>query len=259
MPERKILVVDDEEIIRNVITQGLKQKNYEVLTASNIEEARTALENNEVDLILLDQFIGDSNGLDFLADLRFENNVTTPVIIITGFANPDVVQLAAKYGVSDFLVKPVNLERLRNAVDKIFSGDAPASTEGFEGKKALIISTSKPEIAKLVGMLNKLCIKYSATENWLDGVKLVQKTKPDVVLISSSLPEVDGATMIKRLQKAPAHRNRAFMLVQDSASESARIDNTVMRLSINAATPAALAETLGGFFNSREEAEPAAD
>jgi len=112
---KKILVVDDEAIIRDLCMRALK--GYTVLQAGNGEEALQLFERGGVDVILSDVMMPKMNGIELLRRVK-ELDPTLVVIIMTGFAEKDVILNALKADADDFIAKPLNLLQLKTAVDK---------------------------------------------------------------------------------------------------------------------------------------------
>ena len=131
--KHKILVVEDEEGVRKTIRLQLEGTIYEVLEAEDGEMGIQVLDNEnvlEVDVIICDVRMPKIDGVEVVAYFR-DNYASIPIIVLTGY--PDV-QLAVdfmKSGVVDYLVKPVEKEKLLEAVAKaarqrtIFSGSQP--------------------------------------------------------------------------------------------------------------------------------------
>lgn len=113
--EKSILIVDDEAIIRDLCIRALK--GYRVLEARNGEEALAVFAKGGVDVILTDVMMPGMDGIELLRRLK-EVEPTIVVIIMTGFAEKDVILNALKADADDFISKPVNLLQLKTAVDK---------------------------------------------------------------------------------------------------------------------------------------------
>jgi len=111
----RILVIEDEEKLRRVIELQLKGAGYEVAQAGTAEDgARLA---DTADVILTDLRLPGMNGLQFLAKLR-EQNLYTPVIVMTAYGTVETAVEAMKAGAADFLEKPFSLEHLLARVAK---------------------------------------------------------------------------------------------------------------------------------------------
>jgi DNA-binding response OmpR family regulator len=117
-----ILVVDDEPSIRLLCRINLQLEGYRVLEAATLSDARTALETQTVDAILLDQHVGGERGSDFLRELR-DTESRTPVAFLTGSESVPESDLAGADGV---LSKPFTLAELSRTVQRLVSHDVDA-------------------------------------------------------------------------------------------------------------------------------------
>jgi signal transduction histidine kinase len=112
---RTVLIVDDEPIIRDLCSKALT--GYRVLQAADGEEALSIFRKGEIDVILTDVMMPRIGGIELLKRLK-EIEPTLVVIVMTGFAEKDVILNALKSDADDFITKPLNLLQLKTAVDK---------------------------------------------------------------------------------------------------------------------------------------------
>ena len=117
-----ILVVDDEAEIRASLEEILREEGYGVATAATAAEAMVLLEDAPYDVVLLDIWLPDRDGLDVLDDIHRQGAEQRPeVVIISGHGTIETAVKATKLGAYDFLEKPLSLERtlivLKNAVE----------------------------------------------------------------------------------------------------------------------------------------------
>ncbi len=110
-----ILVVDDEEGIREVLSAILEDEGYAVRVAADGVEGLALMESESVDLVLLDVWLPNMGGIDVLKKIK-EDNPEIPTIIISGHGSIDIAVKAVKLGAFDFLEKPLSLERVTTAV-----------------------------------------------------------------------------------------------------------------------------------------------
>jgi len=117
----KILIIDDERAIRNTLKEILTYEKYQVDLAENAKQALEKVKINELDLILCDIKMPDTDGIELLPQL-LELHPDTPVVMISGHGNIDTAVEAIKKGAYDFIEKPLDLNRLlitiRNALDR---------------------------------------------------------------------------------------------------------------------------------------------
>ncbi|MGE5237994.1 MAG: sigma-54-dependent transcriptional regulator [Chloroflexota bacterium] len=111
MPHETVLVVDDEEGIRESLSAILDDEGYAVLTASSGEQALTVVKQEVPDLVLLDVWLPEMDGIETLVRLK-ELHRDVPVVMISGHGNIEVAVKAIKSGAYDFLEKPLSLEKV---------------------------------------------------------------------------------------------------------------------------------------------------
>lgn len=128
----KILVVDDNPQAILMYEKFLRGRKYQVLTATEGEQALLLLQATEVKLVILDYKLPDMTGLQVLRQIR-ERSLSLPVIIITADDSIEVVREVAKEGISSYLVKPVKLDmleqRVKDALNAAFKNEPPALAE----------------------------------------------------------------------------------------------------------------------------------
>jgi two-component system nitrogen regulation response regulator NtrX len=117
----KILVVDDEESILDTLSSILEDEGYGIVTASSGESAISKFDETSPDIVLLDVWLPEMDGMDTLRIIK-EKNRSVPVIMISGHSKIDTAVDAIKHGAYDFLEKPLSLEKVlvlvRNALEK---------------------------------------------------------------------------------------------------------------------------------------------
>jgi len=118
MAIEKILVIDDEELIRLFLKETLKRMHLDVTLAKNGAEANHALKNSAFDLIITDMKLPDTTGIEILKKAK-ELYPLTPVIVITAFGTIENAVEAMKFGAFTYLIKPFCAETIEAAIDKV--------------------------------------------------------------------------------------------------------------------------------------------
>src|SRR5687767_3490786 len=113
-----ILVVDDELGIRGLLSDILSDEGHSVELAENAAEARAVRERMRPDLVLLDIWMPDVDGITLLKEWGAANLLTMPVIMMSGHGTIDTAVEATKFGASAFLEKPITLQKLLRAVEQ---------------------------------------------------------------------------------------------------------------------------------------------
>jgi CheY-like chemotaxis protein len=108
-----VLIVDDDEFQRNIIRKILEPMNYRVVSAAGGIEALNILYKERPDLILMDVMMPDMNGLDVVQKIKaLPQFANIPVIMVTGKSEKTIVTESLKAGAIDFVVKPLDREKL---------------------------------------------------------------------------------------------------------------------------------------------------
>ncbi len=124
MPKETILVVDDERLVRWSLQQKLEQWGYHVSLAEDGATALGRIQLDNPDLVTLDVRLPDMTGIEVLSELR-NRNIQIPVIVITAFGVVDDAVRSLKLGAYDFIEKPINFEKLENAVRNALGNPPP--------------------------------------------------------------------------------------------------------------------------------------
>ncbi len=114
----KILIVDDEELIRWSLSQDLSNSGYKTVVAADRAEAEKALETENPDVVLTDLRLGMASGLDVLKIAR-RGNPDLPVIIMTAFADLESAVTALREGAADYISKPLQLAGLKITLKRV--------------------------------------------------------------------------------------------------------------------------------------------
>lgn len=122
MPQKnRILVVDDEDALRTVLSSELEGEGYKVASAADGSEAIEILKKEGFDLILLDIKMPNVDGFEVLKFVK-ESHPDTKVIMLTGFADLKNAIESKKLGAEDFVSKPYDLVDLLTTVERVLSG-----------------------------------------------------------------------------------------------------------------------------------------
>jgi DNA-binding response OmpR family regulator len=115
---RKVLIVDDEPFIRNLIRDTLKPRGFATGFAENGVEALKELENGPYDLVITDVVMPEMEGFELLKRIK-KGQPNLPVIILTGFSREHDISDFLLYGADEYLTKPFQVNELLAAVEKV--------------------------------------------------------------------------------------------------------------------------------------------
>lgn len=123
MSSPHILVVDDEPDIRTLVQEILEDEDYAVAVAENGETARHALRDRRPDLMLLDIWMPDLDGISLLKEWAEDEGLPCPVIMMSGHGTVETAVEATRLGAYDFLEKPLSLAKLLLTVERALEAD----------------------------------------------------------------------------------------------------------------------------------------
>lgn len=141
MASKQILVVDDEIGIRELLAEILFDEGYQVHLAENAGQARAYRNEHEPDLVLLDIWMPDTDGVTLLKEWVEQDLLTMPVVMMSGHGTIETAVEATRIGAVDFLEKPIALQKLLNTVAHAIKEGAakPHPLHGSESVKNLTV------------------------------------------------------------------------------------------------------------------------
>ncbi len=125
MGSKQILIVDDEIGIRELLSEILFDEGYQVSLAENAEQARIYRNEHEPDLVLLDIWMPDTDGITLLKEWVEQEMLTMPVVMMSGHGTLETAVEATRIGAVDFLEKPISMQKLLSTIAKAISDNAP--------------------------------------------------------------------------------------------------------------------------------------
>ncbi|MCK5640393.1 MAG: sigma-54-dependent Fis family transcriptional regulator [Gammaproteobacteria bacterium] len=118
MPNEHILIVDDEPDIRSLLKDILEDEGYDVAVAENAEVAELSRQKQRPDLVLLDIWMPDMDGISLLKQWNNDKEASSPVIMMSGHGTVETAVEATRIGAYDFIEKPVSLGKLLTTVQR---------------------------------------------------------------------------------------------------------------------------------------------
>jgi DNA-binding NtrC family response regulator len=143
-----ILVVDDELGIRDLLSEILNDEGHQVEMAENAAQARAVRQRLRPDLVLLDIWMPDTDGVTLLKEWSSSGQLNMPVIMMSGHATIDTAVEATRIGAMAFLEKPITMQKLLQAVDQGLNRSAPRKPP--PSVLASVVTLSQPGLAGTV-------------------------------------------------------------------------------------------------------------
>lgn len=142
MSTAHVLVVDDEADIRALIQEILTDEGYDVTVAANATEARSARDESKPDLVLLDIWMPDTDGISLLREWSESGKLDGPVVMMSGHGTVDTAVEATRLGALDFVEKPLSIAKLLRTVERALETSR---------KPSLAVRTPLPSIIAPIG------------------------------------------------------------------------------------------------------------
>lgn len=215
----KILLIEDEEALVDLLLAKLKKENYEAKAARNGEEGYAMVNSWKPDLVLLDIVMPKMDGYEVLEKLNEDGN-KTPVIVISNSGQPVEIEKTKRLGAVDHLIKTEfsPLDVLTKIKDCLDNGGHPAKSYA----EGAAIIPKKDDAAKSLGIkvllveddafLREICSKKLVKEGFtvyeaIDGEQTldnIEGVMPDIVLLDIILPAIDGFQILHQIRH---HKN----------------------------------------------------
>ncbi|MDD2811167.1 response regulator [Rhodoferax sp.] len=147
-----ILVVDDELGIRDLLCEILNDEGHSVEVAENAAQARVARLNERPDLVLLDIWMPDTDGVTLLKEWSTTGLLTMPVIMMSGHATIDTAVEATRIGALAFLEKPITMQKLLKAVEQGLARGSLRKLIAPPDQRSVELSQTRPLSPGIVGI-----------------------------------------------------------------------------------------------------------
>ena len=205
-----VLVVDDDINTREALAALAEQEGFTTATAATIAEARIQLVRQRPDVVLMDLRLPDGSGIDLFEDL--EDRASIETILITGHASVESAVEALRLGASDYLIKPVNLQRLKAVLSRV-----PKS-----GELRAEIGALRDELRRL-GRFGRLVGRSPPMQAVYDKIARVAPTEATVLLMGES---GTGKEIVARtIHDLSRRRKHPFLAINCGAISPNLIEN----------------------------------
>lgn len=227
---KNIMIVDDDDQIRNLLYRLLQQNGYHVITRPSGQTALDSLKKERPDLIILDHQMPEMDGLVTLRKIR-EFDKEIPVIMLTGYATGKLQLSALKLGVNDFLIKGMPSGRFLTSIkDTIERQRILALKKKPAGKGGrIMVVDDEPKIIKLLtSFLSKRNHEVKTASSGEEAIALIKTGtyQPDAAIIDIKLPGLDGLVALKEIRKL----NKDISVIIITGSDELSVRQQVMEL-----------------------------
>ena len=161
-----ILVVDDEPDIRRTVAEILEDEHYKVVTADNAAAAREAWKKQRPDLVLLDIWMPDTDGITLLKEWSKDGNLESPVVMMSGHGTVETAIEATRLGAYDFIEKPVSMGKLLVTIERALEA-GKLKRENLQLKREVEPAGFLVGKSKAMAKLREDIERVAATDTWV--------------------------------------------------------------------------------------------
>lgn len=232
--EKLVLVVDDEEDLRDTVGYIFKSKGFKVETAVDGLDALEKLEKLNPALIVLDMNMPRMSGLEFYEKIKGKNDKPKfPVLVLTARANME--QLFADLDVDGFMTKPFEIEQLLAEGQRIIKKNSASisikSKNGAFDRRALkvcIVEDEQDIYRKLALSFLESGFIVNSAQSGASAIKRITMDVPDVVVIKVGLRDISGDIVILKLKRMiPETKNVKFVLYNAHSGNNVEVTRRI--------------------------------
>ena len=205
MAIEKILIVDDEMLVRNFLAETLRRKNLDVSTAENGQKALNLIKNQHFDLVITDMKLPDFTGIDILKKAK-EQDAGTIVIVITAFGTVENAVEAMRLGAFNYLLKPFSPDTIEAIIDKAKEHQSLLHENQYL-RQEISKSGNSPE--------SPIVVASSFMKQILDDVKQVAQSNASVFINGDS--GTGKEVIAQAIHHYSSRANRPFIKVNCAA------------------------------------------
>lgn len=209
MSKQRILVIDDEPDIRDIVRDILDDEGYSAVTAENAEVGRDLKQGGDFDLVLLDIWMPGTDGITLLKEWADGGTPDIPVVMISGHGNVETAVEAIRFGAYDFLEKPLSTAKLLVTVKRALQ-DSRLRRENLELKGRLALASELVGKSELMSQLRDRIERVAKTDSW--------------VLVTGEPGSGKGVVARVLHQKSP-RRDKPFIELSLGATPAASVSN----------------------------------
>ncbi len=208
----RILIVDDHPNTASMLARALGnfQKPVEVFTARSGHEALDIIGNGVVDVLITDFMMPGINGLELIEKLQ-GGREPAHIILITAYDSPGLAATAKRLKVNDYLVKPVQPERIRSIVSQVLDGlqlppqaGASSAPTAPRSQVKILIADDRPDNLQLLATrLESEGYSFIGAADGEEALAKLRAELPDLVLLDINMPKKDGFEVLKDMRADP--------------------------------------------------------
>jgi two-component system NtrC family sensor kinase len=212
-----ILIVDDSFTVRMDLARALDGIGFHPVPCATIAEARTALRTQPISLAILDSHLPDGDGVELLTQIRKDATLgELPVLMLSTEAEVKDRIRGIRGGANDFIGKPYDTYHVMSRIRQLI-GAPPVHA------LVLIIDDSTTFRDELSEALSKVGFATATAAGGNEGLRMAATLRPTAIIVDGIMPDMDGASVVRRLRLDPGLRTTPCLLLTGSNAKDAEI------------------------------------
>ena len=211
-----ILIVDDSQTVRMDLADTLEAAGFRVISCGTAADARIALRTQAIALAVLGVRLPDGDGLELLVQIRREHVLSSLPVLLLAPADEVAERLRPLQVSADDYLGPYDRARILTRIRELVG--APPTRD-----LVLVIDGNEELRARLADALGKAGFDTATAASGAEGIALAATSSPTAVVIDGSIPDLDGASVIRRLRMDPALRTTPCLLLTSSETKEAEV------------------------------------
>jgi two-component system NtrC family sensor kinase len=202
-----ILIVDDSLTVRMDLAESLDSAGFTAIPCGTLGEARTALRTQPIALVILDVRLPDGDGIQLLEQIRRDPTLSRlPVLMLSSEAEIKDRVRGLRTGANDYVGKPYDTEHVIARIRQLIGGPPVRDL-------VLVIDSDATYRTAIAASLGRAGFSTASSSNGVVGLQLAASVRPAAIVVASNMPDIDGASVIRRLRLDPGLRATPCLLL----------------------------------------------
>src|SRR3989338_2649164 len=215
---KKIMLVDDEEVIHDVIKNALKGDKYEIVSLYDGDAAIRDVLKIKPDLIITDITMPGKDGLQVCMEIKNNSDTAViPVMIVSAHADDQIIEKGFNAGADDYITKPFSMEEIVSKVEGVLNEILNKRKE-----KILIVDDSPTVISVLKNGISREGFTVITAADGEEGLQKTLTELPDIIISDIEMPKMNGFEFCKQVKANQATKHIPFVVLTSKGSRGAR-------------------------------------
>jgi PAS domain S-box-containing protein len=210
----RVLVVDDDEHILELLRHQLEAEGYQVVTAQQGKDVFELARTHRPDLITLDVLLDDMDGFQVLEGLKRDASTSMIPVIIVSIV-PDAETRGLALGAAGYIGKPFEEKQVLGQVREVLSSLGMAANDHV--RQVLVVDDDRDIVGWLRTSLTNSGFNVHGAYNGREALALVREVSPDLILLDVKMPDMDGYEVIRKLRQEQATRDIPVIIITGSS------------------------------------------